>query len=127
MGCHIRETRCRSQCLAAPISINILDGQQVGPEFLHGGDSSSIKKLVDAMGCRQREYPFPNRYYFGKERKWLPCDSDDPDIERVHEIFGEMAEQDEAAPDESMRTYLERKGVNENVMELAQGEVISPG
>ncbi|GAQ86734.1 hypothetical protein KFL_003080050 [Klebsormidium nitens] len=93
---------------------------EVGPEFLHGGDSSSIKKLVDAMGCKQREYPFPDRYYFGRERRWLPSDSDNPDVERVHEIFGEMAEQDESRPDESMRAYLERKGVNENVMELAQ-------
>ncbi|GBG78364.1 hypothetical protein CBR_g26393 [Chara braunii] len=98
---------------------------ELGPEFLHGANNSSMFQLSKAMGCRLHEYAYPDRFYFGAERRMVKREELDADAEvaRVHELFANLA--DEAIDqytgenDTSVADYLRRKGVKESMMKLA--------
>ncbi|KAK9823039.1 hypothetical protein WJX81_001999 [Elliptochloris bilobata] len=41
---------------------------ELGPEFIHGA-KSSLKSLLDEVGCQLRELEWPDHWYFGAERR----------------------------------------------------------
>ncbi|BFI42826.1 protein MpOMT24 [Marchantia polymorpha subsp. ruderalis] len=95
---------------------------EIGPEFLHGTQNSSIKKLVDEMGCVQRELNFPDYYYIGHEGRLLTSEqaSEHADIEMVHDLFKALIDEDSTPEDMSMAEYLRKKGVSSTVMSFAE-------
>ncbi|KAG0575463.1 hypothetical protein M758_5G006600 [Ceratodon purpureus] len=95
---------------------------EIGPEFIHGTMNSSFKDIADQMGCEMRELPYPDRYYLGSERRMLSSDEvqEHEDIQRVHEYFQGIASEDPDAPDISMAEYLQRRGANDTITQLAE-------
>ncbi|CAM6091974.1 unnamed protein product [Calypogeia fissa] len=95
---------------------------EIGAEFLHGSQKSSVKTIVDEMGCVLRELNFPDYYYIGQEGRLLSSEEADehPDVQLVHEIFSALREDVSKIPDISMAEYLRLKGVNHTVMQLAE-------
>ncbi|KAL2608486.1 hypothetical protein R1flu_027059 [Riccia fluitans] len=79
---------------------------EIGPEFLHGTQNSSVKKLVDEMGCVQRELNF---HILQNARENM-----------LHELFKALVEENSSVPDMSIAEYLQKKGVSETVMGLAE-------
>eukprot|EP00238_Polyblepharides_amylifera_P009068 CAMPEP_0196586828 /NCGR_PEP_ID=MMETSP1081-20130531/55722_1 /TAXON_ID=36882 /ORGANISM="Pyramimonas amylifera, Strain CCMP720" /LENGTH=450 /DNA_ID=CAMNT_0041908839 /DNA_START=48 /DNA_END=1400 /DNA_ORIENTATION=+ len=63
----------------------------VGPEFVHGGCNSPLMDLIREAGWGTKKYEWPDRYWYGKESKMEEADTKDPDVEKVHELFGNMA------------------------------------
>ncbi|CAM6085853.1 unnamed protein product [Calypogeia fissa] len=93
---------------------------EIGAEFLHGSQKSSVKTIVDEMGFLDRISP--DYYYIGQERRLLSSEEADehPDVQLVHEIFSALRENVSKIPDISMAEYLRLKGVNHTVVQLAE-------
>eukprot|EP00976_Prorocentrum_cordatum_P030692 624682-Prorocentrum_minimum.AAC.4 len=62
----------------------------VGPEFIHGEINSPVVDLVREAGFKTKEYEWPDKYFFGKDKRWEDGDTKDADVERVHELFENM-------------------------------------
>jgi hypothetical protein len=58
-----------------------------GPEFIHGAQNSPLVDLIREAGFQTKQYEWPDRYFFGKDKRWEGCDTEDADVARVHELF----------------------------------------
>ncbi|XP_024537108.1 lysine-specific histone demethylase 1B isoform X1 [Selaginella moellendorffii] len=112
---------------------------ELGPEFLHGKQNSSIAQIVNEMGCTMTEFPYhilvsfsscyvcldnlsPDFYYVGSESRLLTSEEaeDHSEIQTVHGIFAALAEETHPSPDICMDEFLRRNKVSNTVVQLAE-------
>jgi len=92
-----------------------------GPEFIHGAENSPLVDLIRRAGWRTKEYEWPDKYYYTKDNRMLPADTEDPDVLRVHELFANVRQVHlEPGEDMSALEWLQRSGENANVVALAE-------
>lgn len=47
-----------------------------GPEFIHGAENSPLVDLIRRAGWRTKEYEWPDKYYYTKDNRMLPADTE---------------------------------------------------
>lgn len=94
---------------------------EAGAEFIHGS-KSSIKKLVDEIGCTHTEQSYPDYYYLGRDDKFLTSTQahSNPHVQEAHDTFSGLVHEDITRPDSSIFDYMKhRKHASERSIELA--------
>eukprot|EP00891_Asterochloris_glomerata_P008389 jgi/Astpho2/8389/e_gw1.00122.39.1_t len=91
---------------------------ETGPEFVHGA-RSCLKAVLDEMGCKMREYAWPDHWYFGKERRLADSRYEDYELQRVHKLFEEVGARKLPATDISAEQWLRRQGASDRMVAIA--------
>lgn len=91
---------------------------EAGPQFVHGAHSS-LKAILDEIGCSTKEYDWPDYWYFGKEKQLQHASQEDPDLTRTHELFAEVGKEAYPETDISAEQWLRNKGASRKVLSIA--------
>ncbi|KAK9804891.1 hypothetical protein WJX72_010512 [[Myrmecia] bisecta] len=91
---------------------------ELGPEFVHGG-KSSLQGILRSMGVKTQEYAWPDRWYFGAERRLIDSSVEDPDLEATHALFAGVGDEEYPAQDLSAEEWMRSRGANDRMVAIA--------
>ncbi|KAK9823038.1 hypothetical protein WJX81_001999 [Elliptochloris bilobata] len=91
---------------------------ELGPEFIHGA-KSSLKSLLDEVGCQLRELEWPDHWYFGAERRLVGPGAQDAELERLHALFAGVGAEPYPDPDVSVADWLRVRGASLRMLAIA--------
>ncbi|CAK0783395.1 hypothetical protein CVIRNUC_006594 [Coccomyxa viridis] len=92
---------------------------QLGPEFIHGA-KSSLKRILEEIGCQCQEYEWPDYWYFGNERLLIRPGNQDEDLQRVHELFASVGKTAPPRTDISAMHWLKMQNANSRMVAIAE-------
>ncbi|PNH04269.1 putative polyamine oxidase 4 [Tetrabaena socialis] len=99
---------------------------EVGPEFVHGRNSTFVRLAESAMGVQLREKDWPDFWHFGAEGgaggQGLVADANvDDEVAKVHDLFGNCDEEPLPPPgrDVSAVDWMRSKGCSQRQMAIA--------
>lgn len=91
---------------------------QEGPEFVHGF-TAPLRKLCEEMNIELREYQWPDRWWIDSEGRMLTAEDTDEEIDRMHELFANMFNQEYPSEDISAADWLKQQGATPKMLAAA--------
>lgn len=60
---------------------------EAGAQFVHGAEPHKFNRVVKDFGIKFREVPWPDWWYFGRERRMVKDDDVDDEVDKVGLVF----------------------------------------
>eukprot|EP00877_Chromochloris_zofingiensis_P015153 jgi/Chrzof1/9892/Cz04g19260.t1 len=94
---------------------------EAGPEFIHG-NNSTFTEVVQDFNFEFIEKPWPDWWYFGRERRLIDSTTTDEEVERVHELFDTVGDEAPPSPstDMSAEQWLRSRGATDKMLAVAE-------
>eukprot|EP00878_Enallax_costatus_P027136 GHUV01029188.1.p1 GENE.GHUV01029188.1~~GHUV01029188.1.p1 ORF type:complete len:433 (+),score=137.10 GHUV01029188.1:367-1665(+) len=93
---------------------------EVGPEFVHGAHSK-LTEVMNQYGLSATEKPWPDYWYFGKEKRLTDNEGVATEVDELHELFENVGAEvpPPAGQDVTAEAWLRSKGATDLQLEVA--------